>query len=532
MSGSSRRHGRRRTGSTSARYKPAELVPVESIQPATFGATEILGSVAVGLVVLALVALIWMLTGPVIVEQGADMRDRAERSLSGQAATIAETVSNELQMIDQSLTIIQAAWKQDSDAVDLNVWQQRTPALTAVSDDLFIADDNHIVRRDIIPQAVGQGVGAAYLTFPHGILETFESNGTKTRDSLLIHATGGAPVEARQFLMYVVRSLDHPAGWVIGASYRSTELTKLFAQAALGFNPVVALVDSQNGNVQAVVGPSARRPKTDLSKSPLLAAMLRLNAGTWLGPTGIDDVERLHAFHRVANRDLIVVVAANWDEVMAPANALGEATRTLAGFASALVAAIGGLILWELYSIGRRRRRERIYARNKTENERLRSDEVLLTLRARVNAARLEAVVANVSDGIALFDSGQRLLQWNSVFGRMIGTELRPEMPLDTMLREKIAAAAEIAESEMDTEAEVARCIGLLLAGDPAGLPIGEPESEALILHSLLIEDGGFALLLNGIKEPQPEPEPAPSPRVSPEYWMVPPSRTSAPINW
>ena len=39
------------------------------------------------------------------------------------------------------------------------LWTDRV-ALTAVTDDLFIADERHIIQQDILPQAVGQGVGA------------------------------------------------------------------------------------------------------------------------------------------------------------------------------------------------------------------------------------------------------------------------------------------------------------------------------------------------------------------------------------
>jgi PAS domain-containing protein len=529
MSDSSRRRGGRRTGSTSARFKPVDLVPVESLQPTSFSTAEIAGSIAVGLVMVALVTLIWIVTGPVIEDQRAEIRERAEQSLAGQAATIAETIGHEIQMIDQSLMIIQAAWKQDSETVDLIKWQQKAPALTAVADDLFIADENHIIRQDIIPQAIGQGIGAAYITFPHGVLETFQSDGTKETDALVIHGTGGEPVDARQFLMYVVRTLDHPKGWLLGASYRSAELTRLFAQAALGFNPVVALVETQHGKVQAVVGPSARRPNTDLSKTPLFAAMLRLNNGTWLGPTGIDDVERLHAFHRVPNRDMIVVVAATWSEVMLPADNLGAATRTLAGFATALVAAIGGLILWELYSIGRRRQRKKIYDRNKANIERLRAEEATFTERAQLSAARLHAVIANASDGLALFDSGQRLLQWNAAFARGIGFELRQEMPLDTMLREQIAQTGP-ESGETDSDAEVARRGGVLRTGDPAGLPVTGPDGDKLILRGLPIEQGGFILLLNGFTTWQPAP--VASPQKLPDVGINPAPLSPAPVDW
>jgi PAS domain-containing protein len=529
MSSSSKHRSGRRTGSTSSRFKPSELVPVDTSRRPTFTLANKIGSIAVGLVALALIVLIWIVTGPVIAEQGAEIRERAEKSLTAQAATLAETISHELRMIDQSLTIIQAAWKQDSDSVDLIKWQQKMPALTEVADDLFIADENSIIRQDIIPQAVGQGVGAAYVRFPHGVLETFQSNGSNETDSLLIQGAGGPPVDARQFLMYLVRALDHPKGWLVGASYHSTELTKLFAQAALGFNPVVALVETQHGNIQAIVGPTARRPKTDLSKTPLYAAMLRDNSGTWLGPTGVDDVERLHAFHRVPHRDMIVVVAANWDEVMEPANDLAAATRILAAIGTALVVGIAALVIWEFYSIGRRRRREKIFERNRTEVERLRAEEAVFTARAQLNAARLNSVVANASDGFALFDSGQRLLQWNFAFTRGLGIDPRQDMPLDTLLREHLASAG-AASGETDSAAEVARRGSLLRAGDPAGLPIRGPDGDALILRGLPIEPGGFVLLLNGFTSWQPAP--APNPQKSPGDGINPVPLSPAPVEW
>ncbi|HEY0422796.1 MAG TPA: hypothetical protein VGC82_05675, partial [Rhodopila sp.] len=65
--------------------------------------------------------------------------------------------------------------------------------LLAVADDIFICDDKHIIRQDILPKAVGQGVGAAYVTFPHGSLELFDSDGTKNKESLLLQGQTGRP---------------------------------------------------------------------------------------------------------------------------------------------------------------------------------------------------------------------------------------------------------------------------------------------------------------------------------------------------
>jgi hypothetical protein len=94
---------------------------------------------------------------------------------------MAETIAHELLVIDQSLTIIQAAWKADSDAVELAKWQDKMPALTAVDDDLFIAAEQPIIRQDILPRAMGQDIGAAYVTFPMARWNSSEATGSRTR---------------------------------------------------------------------------------------------------------------------------------------------------------------------------------------------------------------------------------------------------------------------------------------------------------------------------------------------------------------
>jgi PAS domain-containing protein len=492
------------------------------------GKGELAACGAVAIAAVALIALIWMLTIRAVQEQQAEIRDRAEHTLAGQAATIAETVGHELQMIDQSLAVLQAVWKADSDSFDLTKWQATTPALTAVTDDLFIADDHHIIRQDIVPKAVGQGVGAAYVTFPHGSLEQFQSDGTRGRDSLLLQGDAGEPIEGRQFLMYIVRPLDHPNGWLIGASYRSEELTKLFAEASLGNSAIVALTDTKLGIVQSIVGPAARRPRTDISKTSLFGAMSRSPSGIWFGTTAIDGVERMHAFHRVANRDMAVLVAANWTEVMAVANNLAAGARSLASVGTGLVLVIAGIVLWEIFTIRSNKRQKRISDRNRSELERLRAEETLVTARAQLNAARLKTVVDSTADGIALFDSNLRMVQWNHPFRRGIGIELRQDMPLDGLLR--VQAANGLLGSVANVEVEITHRIAILQSGDSRGVPQSGPDGETLILRGLPITEGGFMLLLNGLEAW--EPAPAAAPPAEADEATIPETVTSTPIEW
>jgi hypothetical protein len=234
----------------------------------------------------------------------------------------------------------------------------------------------------------------------------------------------------------------------------------------------------------------------------------RSNAGSWLGETALDGATRLHAFHHVTNRDMAVVVAANWAEVMAPASSLAAGAHTLALIASAVIVIIGGAVLGELYRVRGNKRQKRILERNRNELQRLREAEVGLASRAALNAARLQAVVNGATDGVALFDSGLRLVQWNHPFARGIGVVLRTDMPLHALLRDQ--GAAGLFDPTPQPESEVARRIEVLREGQPEGLPQPGPDNEALILRGLPVEEGGFMLILNGLRHWEPAPAPAP----------------------
>jgi PAS domain-containing protein len=166
-------------------------------------------------------------------------------------------------------------------------------------------------------------------------------------------------------------------------------------------------------------------------------------------------------------------------------------------------------VLWELYTLRGHRRRQRVLERNRQELERLRTDDAANIARAGLNAARLQLVLQSIQDGIALFDSNQRLVQWNHPFLRGIGIELRSEMPLDAMVREQINAG--LCGAVSDPEREVARRITILRAGAAEGLPQRGPDGEAVILRGLVVEGGGFMLMLSGL-----------------EHWEAPPAAPAA----
>lgn len=497
MSGSSRRHPGRRTGSSARRYKPTERVAVAASDP--IGRNEVLAALAIGLLGLLLIGLIWIVTGRAVQDQTADVKDRAETALLAQASTLAEEVRHELLLIDQTLVVLQAAWKDNSDDFRLTDWSRKLPALTAVADDIFIADDHQIITQDILPNATGQGIGSAYVNFAHGSLEVFESDGRKTRNSELMIGETGQLTEARQFLMYVVRPLDHPKNYIIGASFRSAALTKLYGQAVLGINGMTALIDTRRGGVQALAGPVARRPKLDLAKSPMLAAMKdRPDGGIWAGASAMDGTERIHAFRKVQGRDLIVVVAMVQAQAMAPATSWADGAHSLAVLGTLLVIGVCGLLMAGLLTLRANRRRLRAAARDRAKVEMAQAE--LETGRARVAlaVAQVTALQQTVSDGVATFDGALRLSGWNARFAVACGlpeNTLEHGMTLEALLHHQ--AEAGLFGAVSDLEVEVARRIHALRAGaEPADLAQAGPDDTLLQVRARAMPDGGLVLVV------------------------------------
>ncbi len=467
------------------------------------GSPEIAACVGVSLVAVALIVLIWVVSLRTINEQTADVRDRAERMVTAQAVTLAEEIHQELAVIDQSLSILQDSWNRDAEHFDLLDWQKRVPALTGVAEDIFIADEKRVVRQDIVLQAIGQGVGGPYLNFPHGTLEFLGGDGPLTRTGQLIFANSGGVVETRRYLMYIVRPLAKPTNWLIGASYRTEELTKLYSQIATGINGVVALMNSQSGTLQAVAGPAARRPKIDLAKSDMLAAFKTKTSGTWTGPTAMDGVLRIHGFAKVPDRDMIVTVGIVQAEAMVPAAIIGAGVWWVAFGGSTIVVAIAGLILREIFNLRANRRRQRNVGRMQSDLESLQNEVAAVRARSATASGQVSTLLQVSSEGLALLDSDLLLSSWNPRFAAEIGVPaevLRVGLPVDELFRRQAQAGPIGSRESNDSEAieaEIAQRVAILRTG-PTGatLPLLGPDGHRTAIYADAVPGGGGVVLV------------------------------------
>jgi ketosteroid isomerase-like protein len=106
---------------------------------------------------------------------------------------------------------------------------------------------------------------------------------------------------------------------------------------------------------------------------------------------------------------MVVMVAANHNEVMASADGLASAARSLASVATVLLVIVAALVLWEFCTLQGHRRQQRIFDRNRNELERLRGDEAANGAGAQLNAARLQVVLDNTGEGRDLRRGQMRL---------------------------------------------------------------------------------------------------------------------------
>lgn len=272
---------------------------------------------------------------------------------------MAEKVKIELLAVDQTLAVLQGLWNADPENFKLTDWERRVPALIGGSDDVFIADVKRIIQQSILPQAIGQGAGSSYLNFAHGSLELFGPDGVKLSDTRIITPAANATIEARRYLMYVVRMLGSPPVAVIGASYRSGEITRHYADGHLGLNGVIVMFDQRQATMQTVAGPAARRPRTALQRTEMYDAMRRGDGGIWTGPTSVDNVVRVHGWAKVPGRDSVVVVGSPVAQAMASAQTIEDATQAVAAVGSIVVAAAGALVIWGIATLRANRRRDR-----------------------------------------------------------------------------------------------------------------------------------------------------------------------------
>lgn len=496
-----RRRSKRRA-SPDPRGRQTVVVPFRPGSRTAPDFAQWLSLLAIGAIAAALIVLIWTMTGRSIADQTRDIRAGVDQRTKSVAAVMAHDLQHEMLLIDQSLAIVQDAWKRDSDGVRLGEWRKQLLALTSVAEDIFVANERRVIIQGTLPASVGQGFGSGYLAYTNGSLEVFEPDGAKAAPGRTAGGSvAGAAFPARQFLMYVLRPLDKPAGWFVGASYRSEELTKLFASAALGPTGIVALVETRRGTLQAIAGQAARSTDTNIAQSDLVETVRRNESGVWTGVSPFDRTDRIIAYQRIPGREMSVLVGLDADAALAPVAGLATWARGIAAVGTATILAVAGLVAWSILAARAARRRER--DRVRTELDLVNARRELDTARARVplSEAEVGTLVSSTSDGVARLDRDLRLRQWNVRFAAFAAVPLDVTAlgsPIEDLLRRQ--AEAGVFGRDTDVEEEVARRLTILSDGGQGAAPSAQtgPDGETLTMHARAVVDGGCVIVLAG----------------------------------
>jgi len=456
---------------------------------------HMLGGLAILAAALCLVALTWMGTTRAIQQQRQEASARVTATVANQALTFSEQVNRQILAMDQTLRILAHAWEADPRHFDLEAWRHQSVVLSGISRDMLLVDENGIIRQSSVPEAIGQNVSDQAF-FRDAIDHPADP------DRLFI---GPATINQimRQWHLDVARTLHRPDGsfaGLIDADYRIAAITDVFSQTDLGPGSLVIVLGLTDGKLRAAVGPASIDPDVSIVDTPMYAAIREEDSGVWVGPSATDSVVRVHAFRRLPDRDLVVVVGIEEREAMRPANDWRQEAQIFASCITVLLLAMA----WQLIrGVRQARRRERRLAEDRAILAAANAQLEVARARADAKTEQLEATLAGMTDGVAMVDAHMCLVEWNARFPEIAGVpadRLRVGQPMEEILRAQALAGQ---FGLVDVEAEVVRRMARLRAGRFGTTIRARPDGRTMELRRNRLPDGGFVTLYSDITDRQ-----------------------------
>ncbi len=436
----------------------------------------------------------WLVTERGIQVQRRDAEQRANALVVGLAASYTEQISRQILALDQTLDTLVREWEKDPRGFNLEVERGHAKSLAGISRDMFLADQNGIIRQASVSDFIGQGAGD---------LDVFHDAAEHTNDKPTLYL-GSASVNPlmRQWHLDAARTLHHPDGsfaGIIDADYRVSAISDIFAASAPPGDNFAAVVDLTSGKLRATYGAAGGTPDANIADTKMFAAIDSGDSGIWVGPSATDTTVRVHAFRRVPGRDLVVVAGVNLGEVMQPVATWQRQARIFATAITSLTVIIAVLLLGGLCASRRRG------VKAADANARFAAANALAEVsRAGAEAIhrRLHATFAAVSDGIAIFDAHLNLVEWNELFPERSGVNLsflRTGMPMEDVLRTQ--AVAGYFGQVADLDAEIERRVALLRAGNFGTSLSFHAASRVIELRCRPLIEGGFVALYTDVTE-------------------------------
>ena len=472
---------------------PRVIVPLSRRRRSMAPDRHALGGALGIILLLALIAATCAATYRSIYTQRAETEARVNILLSNQTLALSEEINRQFLAVDQTLRILAHAWEDRPDVFVLERQRADAAALNGLSRDMILVDENGVVRQASVPEAVGQDVATRDFV-------VYAKKHDTPRDAVFIGGTSLDPI-MRQWHLNIATWLHYPNGsfaGAIAADYRISTLLEVFQQAFVGNNGFVGLIGSDDGRIRASLSPTEADPNTDISTTPMVAAMKSKPAGLWTGNSSTDAVRRFHAYRRLPGRDLILVIAMDREEAMLPATIWQWQAARFAVAIVVLLLVMGALLL-RSGELGRARRETQAsdHANLASTNAQLQ----VAKAEAEAKAEQLEATLGGMTDGIYMMDAQFCLVEWNERFPDLAGIPAdlpRVGLPLEEILR---AQADTGLFGDVDTETEVSHRMAVLRTLQFGTTERTRPDGRTIELRRRGLPDGGFVTLYSDITE-------------------------------
>jgi signal transduction histidine kinase/CheY-like chemotaxis protein len=440
------------------------------------------------------------------------------------ALTEEEQVRLRLLAIGQTLRLLQRAWQGAPTRFKLDDWREDLPVFADAVLQVSLTDEHGVIRASTQPRLIGGRAGepvrratgcggmligplvAGWGNSPGGIdltCQLIQPDGSLA--GLLVAsyepypratADGRFDVGPHGLVALVTLSSGAVDPLIDPAEIDPVDMAPDTRQAAGGdaardgraAASGDAARDGRNAADSEIAYPGKLAPAATIAGSRLLAAMTTASRGVWTGISPFDGVDRMHAFRRVAGRELDVVVAPDSAAAMRGAQAWDRWAQASGAALSILVVLLGALMLRAAHAAGAAQRRENELARDRAS--------LAETTR------QLQATLAGMTDGIMMLDADQRLLAWNDKFPAFTGVPaplLRIGLPMAEMLYAQ-AAAGEF--GPVDPDAEVNRRLALLHNSLGSGTTERvRPNGQVLELRRNPLPGGGFVTLYTDVTD-------------------------------
>ncbi len=450
-----------------------------------------IGQLGIVVTALCLILLTWIGTYSAMEAERQAARSQIEADAYNQALGIGERFSVQMLGYEQTVRVIEREWEKDPGHFSLDEWRNQAVVLSDPSLDLFITDEAGVVRASTNPKLIGMDLSDQPF---------FQQQAALARDNgaMGIDRTGRGLVPD-QWSITLVRRLDDREGQfqgVVGVSFRSASVADSYRRAPGGGESVMMLV-GKGGRLRAISGPLRAEPGQSVASSDMYRAASTGQHHSWIGPSALDGVVRIHGFYRLPNRTLIVVVGYDRRQAMRASEGWRRGAAVFALGVTVFLILIAVLMLRDLRES---RVREQRAARSRAALESAYAELKLAKARADAKSGQLETTFASMSDGVSLVDPDLRVFQWNERFCELTGlaaSDLRIGQPFEELIRMQ----AERGEfGPVDTEAEVRRRMALLV--NQAAAVVTErvrPNGTTIELRRAPLPSGGFVTLYTDI---------------------------------